>query len=180
MKTTVFLFHPNLDNESVTNKQIADALKAENIEVRDMYQLYPDFNIDVAVEQEVLTQTDRIVLQFPMYWYSSPALLKQWEDMVLTYGWAYGSQGTALHGKELLIIVTPGAEESKYQRNGEYKYTIQELLRPFQVMSNFVGTTFKKPFVIYGTMSLSEQTRKIEVEKLVQYLKLEELPNEED
>ena len=56
-----------------------------------MYDLYPDFKIDVAEEQKHLAAADRIILQFPFYWYSTPALLKQWQDDVLTYGWAFGS-----------------------------------------------------------------------------------------
>ena len=96
MKTTIFLFHPNFANSRV-NKAIAAGLPGD-IEVRDMYALYPDFQIDVAKEQAVMEASDRIVLQAPMYWYSGTPLLKKWEDDVLTYGWAYGSDGNALQG----------------------------------------------------------------------------------
>ena len=86
------------------NAALSSALDgAEDVTVRDMYSLYPDFQINVAEGQQLAAEADRIVLQFPMYWYSSPALLKQWEDAVLTYAWAYGSTGTALHGKDLLV-----------------------------------------------------------------------------
>ena len=84
MKTTVFLFHPNFANSRV-NKALAAGLPGD-IEVRDMYALYPDFQIDVAKEQAVMEESDRIVLQTPMYWYSGTPLLKKWEDDVLTYG----------------------------------------------------------------------------------------------
>ena len=84
MKTTVFLFHPNFANSRV-NKALAAGLPGD-IEVRDMYALYPDFQIDVAKEQVVMEASDRIVLQTPMYWYSVTSLLKKWEDDVLTYG----------------------------------------------------------------------------------------------
>ncbi len=107
MKTIINLFHPNF-KQSRVNKGLADQVKGE-FEVRNLAELYPDFMIDVKKEQQVLEKADRVVLQFPMQWYSSPALLKQWEDQVLTYGWAYGNKGTALHGKELLIAVTVGA-----------------------------------------------------------------------
>lgn len=109
MKTTVFLFHPNFANSRV-NKALAAGLPGD-IEVRDMYALYPDFQIDVAKEQAVMEASDRIVLQTPMYWYSGTPLLKKWEDDVLTYGWAYGSDGNALHGKELLVAITPGGRQ---------------------------------------------------------------------
>ena len=81
MKTTIFLFHPNLKNSTV-NQALAQAAKEAGFEVRDLYSLYPDEKIDVKAEQAALEGTDRIVLQFPMYWYSCPPLLKKWEDLV--------------------------------------------------------------------------------------------------
>lgn len=94
MKTIINLFHPNF-KQSRVNKGLADQVKGE-FEVRNLAELYPDFMIDVKKEQQVLEKADRVVLQFPMQWYSSPALLKQWEDQVLTYGgvWKQGN-GTA-------------------------------------------------------------------------------------
>lgn len=75
--------------------------KQEGVTVHRVYEAYPEEKIDVATEQKLLTEHDRIVLQFPFYWYSSPSLLKQWEDDVLTYGWALGNKGDKLHGREL-------------------------------------------------------------------------------
>lgn len=150
MKTTVLVFHPDLSTSNV-NAKLAEAIKdLADIEVRDMYQLYPDFKIDVAAEQAVLEEADRIVLQFPMYWYSSPALVKQWEDAVLAYGWAHGSTGDKLHGKELLLAVTPGAPTELYGHGNDFKYTVTELLRPFQATSNLIGTDFITPFISTG------------------------------
>ena len=122
-----------------------------------MYGLYPDFRIDVAAEQAVLEACDRIVLQFPMYWYSSPALLKQWEDDVLTYGWAYGPAGTALHGKELALAVSSGSSAENYTHSGSVHYGPHELLRPFQATSGLIGTRFITPFITAGTMGLADE-----------------------
>lgn len=97
MKTLVIVIHPNLET-SVVNKTWMNRLKQEkDITVHDLYGEYPNFIIDVEKEQQLLLDHERIVFQFPMYWYSSPALLKQWEDDVLTHGWAYGTGGTKLH-----------------------------------------------------------------------------------
>lgn len=155
MKTIVLLFHPHRSASRV-NAALAKAAAEAGVEVRDEYALYPDFRIDVAAEQAAITDADRIVWLFPMYWYSSPALLKQWEDDVLTYGWAYGSTGTALAGKELMVAVSPGADAAKYTREGAYTYHVAELLRPFQATSNLISTTFVTPFVTAGAMSLSD------------------------
>ena len=105
--------------------------------MRYLYDLYPDGRIDVVAEQAALTAVDRIVLQFPMYWYSSPALLKQWQDDVLTYGWAYGSTGRALAGKELLVAVSTGADS--YGRGDSY--SVNELLLPFQATADLCHLT---------------------------------------
>lgn len=156
MNTTVLVFHPHFDRSRV-NRALADAAEGvPGVQVRRMYELYPDLRIDVAAEQAVLAAADRIVLQFPMYWYSTPPLLKQWEDDVLTHGWAYGSTGTALHGKELGIAVSPGAPASSYERAGEARYTVHELMRPLQATSALIGTRFLTPFITAGTMDLTE------------------------
>lgn len=101
MKTLVLVFHPNL-TVSRANKHLTEEMeKQAGVTVHRVYEAYPDENIDVAAEQKLLEEHDRIVLQFPFYWYSTPALLRKWEDSVLSYGWAFGSNGDKLHGKEL-------------------------------------------------------------------------------
>ena len=159
--TAVLLFHPHLDASRV-NARLAQAARRAGtperpLEVRDMYGLYPDFRIDVAAEHAVLAACDRIVLQFPMYWYSSPALLKQWEDDVLTYGWASGPVGTALHGKELALAVSSGGAAESYTHSGSVHYGPHELLRPFQATSGLIGTRFITPFITAGTMGLADE-----------------------
>ena len=106
MKTTIFTFHPQLKTGSRINKELATAAAGAGYDVRDMYQLYPNFDIDVKTEQKILEVSDRIVLQFPIYWYQTPALMKQWFDVVFEYGWAYGSTGTALQGKEVMLVAS--------------------------------------------------------------------------
>ncbi|AXQ78845.1 flavodoxin family protein [Streptococcus chenjunshii] len=154
MQTTVFLFHPHR-RESRVNRTLAETVE-KIIPVRYLYDLYPDGKIDVAAEQAVLEKTDRIVLQFPMYWYGAPSLVKEWENQVLQYGWAYGSSGNALHGKELVIAITPGATLADYSHTGSAKYTVTELLRPFQATSHLIGTIYKRPFSVDG-MQLSDE-----------------------
>ncbi|MCH3922054.1 NAD(P)H-dependent oxidoreductase [Limosilactobacillus sp.] len=172
MKTVVLLFHPNY-GQSRANKTLANALDSD-ITVRNMYALYPDGKIDVEAEKKVLEDADRVVLQFPIMWYSSPALLKQWEDDVFEYGWAYGEGGTALHGKELLLAVTPGAHN--YGRNGFVKYTVTELLRPFQATSRLIGMTYLKPFITIGASSISDEDLNSQAKKYNQYLHEDQLP----
>ena len=177
--TTVLVFHPRLTASSRVNARLARAAReaatpGHSVEVRDMYALYPDFRVDVAAEQAVLAAADRIVLQFPMYWYSTPPLLKQWEDDVLAYGWAYGSTGTALHGKELGIAVSPGAPASSYERAGEARYTVHELMRPLQATSALIGTRFLVPFITAGTLTLSDEDLEKQAESYTAWLTSEQ------
>lgn len=128
MKTLVLLFHPDFENSKV-NKQMYDAIAdQENVTIRNMYELYPDFKIDVPTEQKYMEEADRIILQFPIRWYSSPALLKQWEDDIFEAGWAYMG-GHVLDDKEFSVATTFGADG--YEHGGYSHYTPHELLRPF-------------------------------------------------
>lgn len=172
MKTVISLFHPHF-NQSRVNKALIHSLDA-SIEVRNLYEQYPDFKINVDSEQKILANYDRIVLQFPMLWYSTPALLKQWEDDVLTYGWAYGSNGNALHNKELLVAVTVGADN--YGRKGFAKYTIEELLRPLQATSRLIGMKYLQPFKVMGASSITDNQLTTASQNYHDYLMQDNLP----
>lgn len=157
MKTVVLVFHPNLKHSRVNSALAQRVADLPNVTVRYLYDIYPGGNIDVAKEQAVLSQADRIVLQFPMYWYSSPALLKQWQDDVLTYGWAYGSKGKALLGKQLMVAISLGAPESDYQPDGEMGHTVEEFLLPLETMAKYTNMQYVKPFVTGGSLSIDDQ-----------------------
>ena len=170
MKTLVLIFHPNLEQSKVSKLMANKISKQSNIIVRDMYSIYPDGNIDVATEQSLLQQADRIVFQFPMYWYNAPALLRQWEDDVFTHGFAYGSQGGALTGKELVVAISTGAELEEYVRDAHVNYTVTDLLRPFQATSDFTGMTYKKPFMVGNAVMISEEELEKVAEEYASYI----------
>ncbi|WP_236042021.1 NAD(P)H-dependent oxidoreductase [Klebsiella pneumoniae] len=124
MKTTVFVTHPNINQSRVNSALAKGAASLTDVEVRYLYDQYPDGKIDVAAEQAALEKTDRIVLQFPMQWYSTPPLLKQWLDDVLTYGWSHGGETQALRDKQLMLAVSLGGAESAYQPDGAAGHTV--------------------------------------------------------
>lgn len=169
MKTLVLVFHPNLSISRVNRRWAEEMGKQDNVTLHNVYQAYPDEQIDIATEQQLLEQHDRIVLQFPFYWYSSPSLLKKWEDAVLTYGWAFGSEGDKLQGKELLIATTTGVTNEGYSPEGSAQYTIPELLRPFQATSNLIGTRYLTPYVLYGVPQMSDEELEQSVNDYVAY-----------
>lgn len=169
--TLVIVAHPNLTG-SVVNKTLMErVLQDDNITVHDLYAAYPDGQIDTAYEQQLLLNPDRIVFQFPFYWYSSPALLKEWMDVVLLYGWAYGTEGTQLHGKECGLAISTGGPEAAYQAGGYNNYSISELTKPFQATANLTGMRFLPIFTTHGVRILTDGDIRQSSEAFVSYLK---------
>jgi glutathione-regulated potassium-efflux system ancillary protein KefG len=146
--------HPALQKSRVNRRLIAAVQDLESVTINDLYEEYPDFNVNVQREQELLLSNDIIIFQHPFYWYSCPAILKEWEDLVLQYGFAYGAHGTKLNGKWVLTAITTGGSTSAYQRNGYNYFTIRELLAPFEQSVRFCGMVYLPPFVISGTLEL--------------------------
>lgn len=170
MKTLVIVAHPNLEQSKVNKAWMNRLLQEENVTVHNLYAHYPTFDIDVEKEQQQLLEHDRIVLQFPFYWYSSPALLKQWQDVVLKYGFAYGSEGNKLHGKELMLAISSGGPAQAYQAGGYNHYSMSELTRPFQATANLCGMHFLPSFLLQGMMTLNEERLKESTEALAAYV----------
>ena len=159
-KTAVLVFHPHMEASRINARLMREAMghEDEGILVRDEYAALRSGQIDIPDEQAFVKGCDRLVWQFPMYWYSCPPLLKEWEDLVLTYGWAYGTHGDALKGKELMLAVSVGSAGENYHHEGEFGYTVDELLAPFKATSNLIGTVYRKPFILTGVSSgMSDQ-----------------------
>lgn len=138
--------HPNLD-ESWTNKVILQQLEhhIDSIDIRRLDALYPDYHIDIAAEQHALLDADIIVLQYPYYWYSVPALLKKWIDDVFAFNFAYGPQGDKLKNKHFILSFTVGGPEESYTPLGYNHFSIEELARPLQQTCYLAGMVFHKP-----------------------------------
>jgi glutathione-regulated potassium-efflux system ancillary protein KefG len=147
----VLFAHPALEKSRV-NQVMARAIQdLDGVTFRDLYEDYPEFDIDVRREQETLEAHDIVVLQHPFFWYSTPAILKQWQDLVLEHGWAYGRSGTALHGKQVLSVITTGGREVAYQKDGYNRFTMRELLAPIEQTAHLCGMEYLPPFVVHGT-----------------------------
>lgn len=151
-KTLVILIHPNLEG-SVINKRWMEALKKypDQYVLHDLHRLYPDEKIDINREQKLLEAYDKIIFQFPFYWFNCPPLFKKWLDEVLTYGWAYGSGSPyKLAGKQIMLAITAGINEEDYRSSGRYKYTLEQLTAPFELTFNYVKADYKSFFAFYG------------------------------
>src|SRR5262249_12225989 len=113
MRRVLLLFaHPVLERSPVNLRLLAEAREVTGVTIHDLYEAYPTLSIDVRREQRLLLDHDVIVFQHPFYWYSTPAILKEWQDLVLEHGWAYGHGGTQLRGKITLNAITTGRPET--------------------------------------------------------------------
>jgi glutathione-regulated potassium-efflux system ancillary protein KefG len=150
----VLFAHPAVARSRVNLRLLEAARSVPGVTVNDLYERYPDFDIDVAREQELLAAHHVIVMQHPFYWYSTPSILKEWQDLVLEHGWAYGRDGRALVGKVMLNALTAGGPEGAYQPEGANRSTIRELLAPLEQTARLCGMRYLAPFVVFGTHRL--------------------------
>ncbi len=148
--------HPALERSRANQKMMQAAREVAGLTLHDLYEVYPAFTIDVRAEQKRLMQHQIIGLQFPMYWYSTPALLKEWIDLVWLHGFAYGIGGTALEGKRLFVACTTGGRAEYYGPDGQNRYTMEEFLRPLEQTARLCGMEWEKPFVLHASGAKTE------------------------
>lgn len=150
--------HPALERSRV-NRELAEAIRhLPGVTFNDLYEEYPDFDIDIAREQQLLVEHPMIIFQQPFYWYSTPALVKQWEELVLEHGWAYGSEGHALEGKKVLCVITTGGREEAYRAGGHNRYTMDQFLRPSEQTFKLCRMEWLPPFIVHGTHGMRRET----------------------
>ena len=162
--------HPRAD-DSVVQKAMRQSLAGmEGIHRRDLYALYPNFDIDVQAEQRALQQAHILVIQCPMYWYSTPAIVKEWIDLVLEYGWAYGPGGHALAGKFFTFALSTAGSQEGYSPGGHHLAEVGEFLLPFRQTAVTCGMRWLEPFVIYQGRKLTPVQLDVAVKAYRQHL----------
>lgn len=158
MKKILILFaHPAFHKSKINKKLIQGLDQIEGITVNHLYENYPDFFIHVKKEQKLLLEHDIIVWHHPFYWYSAPAIIKEWMDLVLEHGFAYGKTGKALNGKKVFSTITTGGQKKVYCIDGKNHYTINQFLYPFHQSANLCEMEYLPPFVVHGSHTLSEE-----------------------
>ena len=161
-KTLILLFHPDLAHSKANAALAAAAAKLPAVELVDMQAIYPhgiDLSKDGEREARRLLECDRIVLQFPILWYSTPPLLKAWQDAVLTrmFYIAYESEGRMLEGTPLMVAATAGNIPDAYRTGGRNMFTMNALLAPLQATAHRCGLPWAEPFVLYQADKLSAE-----------------------
>jgi glutathione-regulated potassium-efflux system ancillary protein KefG len=159
------LAHPALER-SRANRALVKAVKGlAGVTFHDLYETYPDFAIDIEAEQEKLLAHDVIALQFPLYWYSTPALLKEWFDLVWLHGFAYGIDGNALAGKRLFAACTTGGAAKAYHAHGYNRFSMDDFLRPLEQTAYLCGMVWETPFVVHGAALKNDEDLKEEAQR---------------
>ena len=156
-KTLIISGHPDFSN-SFANKIIWEELPKHlpDAQYFRLDQAYPDFKIDVAAEQQRLMDADTIVLQFPLFWYGVPALMKKWIEDVFVHGFSHGSTGDKVRGKKLVLSFTSGAPEEMYREGGLQNYEIEAFLPALKQFANLCGMQWGG-FVYSGGLSYASR-----------------------
>lgn len=172
MKKVLINFAHPARRRSTMNNALRKAVEGlDHVTINDLYSNYPDYLIDVPKEQQLCEEHDIIIFQHPFYWYSTPAIMKEWLDLVLQHGWAYGSSATTLHGKLFLQALTAGGEEETYHEDGYNKSTIRELTSPYRATANLCGMEWIPPFAIFGIhRGISKETAQQHGEEYRKYI----------
>jgi len=148
----IILAHPAFA-KSYANKTIIEEIKNSEmaIEIRNIHELYPDYQINVKAEQEALLRHKTIVFQYPFYWYSMPAILKHWFDVVFEHQFAYGSKGDKLKGRNFLPSFTVGSSQSSYTALGFQHFRVYEFCKHLEQTAYHTQMNYIDPVYFYGT-----------------------------
>jgi glutathione-regulated potassium-efflux system ancillary protein KefG len=156
-KVLIIFAHPRFEDSRANAALIENIPASEHVTFHDLYENFPDFNIDINLEKILLASHDVVIWHHPFYWYSAPPLLKQWIDLVLEFGWAYGPHGDVLQGKIIFNAITSGGKREVYQSAGYNRYTVREFLVPFEQTAVLCGMKYLPPFAVQGTHRLSKE-----------------------
>ncbi|WP_111494238.1 NAD(P)H-dependent oxidoreductase [Marinobacter bohaiensis] len=172
-KTLVLAFHPDIARSRANAGLLSAIHGIDGVEIVDVQRIYPGGDIDTDVEVNRLLAADRLVLQYPMQWYATPAILQAWLDAVLTHMFyiSYESEGRRLQGLPVMISVTAGNTPEAYRKNGRNMFTMLELLAPLRAMAHRCGLAWSSPFIVYRANGLSPRELKHEGSRYAQQLK---------
>ncbi|KAA6440940.1 NAD(P)H oxidoreductase [Dyadobacter flavalbus] len=150
--------HPTLSKSNVQKVLEKYCKNVKGVTFNDLYEYYPDLYIDVKREQKRMLEHDIIIFQHPFYWYSSPPILKQWQDLVLEYNWAYGPEGNKLAGKKIFNAVSCGGGRDAYKETGYNRFSVSQFLLPFNQTAHLCKMEYLPPFVVHETYTMTPES----------------------
>ena len=170
MKPLVLFAHPAARHSRTNRLMFGAARQISGVTAVDLYSEYPRFDIDIDKEQSRLVAHDVVIFQFPLFWYSAPSIVKEWQDLVLEHGFAYGEHGRMLEGKPWLCALTAGTSEEAYTFGGRHHQPLRQLLSPMEATANLCRMPFVPPYVLFSSLSGDESARQAHVDGYVRLL----------
>ena len=157
----VLYAHP-APQRSPVNRRLAEAARTiPGVAVQDLYELYPDFDIDADHERSLLAAAHLVVFLHPIRWYGMPSMLKEWMDVVLRPGWAYGGDAAAggahaLYGKGCWLVTTTGSGAEAFQAGALHGHPFDAFLLPIRQAASLCGMDWLAPLVLHGAADAPE------------------------
>ena len=155
----VYYAHPGHRHSQVNRKMARAAREIDGITFVDLYAEYPRHGIDIDKEQYRLLDHDVILFQFPFFWYSTPSLIKEWQDLVLEHGFAYGHGGDRLQGKRMMLAITAAGPKDAYSEDGYQHFPIRTFLTPLEQTANLCKMVFTPPYVLFASLRAPKEDR---------------------
>jgi glutathione-regulated potassium-efflux system ancillary protein KefF len=154
--TLVVVAHPT-PRRSAVHRRLAEAARATpGVLVRDLYETYPDFDVDAERERHLLQSAHLVVFLHPFRWYGMPSLMKEWMEVTLVPGWAYGDGPCALRGKTLWLVTTTGSGPGAYGPGGLHGRPFPDFLAPYEQTAALCGMAWRAPLVLHGAAHADE------------------------
>ncbi len=150
----VYYAHPGHKHSHVNRYMAREAAAVDGITYVDLYHDYPRYDINVEVEQQRLLDHEVILFQFPMFWYSTPSIVKEWQDLVLEHGFAYGADGDKLAGKRLQLAITAAGPDDAYTEQGYQHFPMRTFLTPLEQTARLCSMGFPAPYVLYAALKV--------------------------
>jgi glutathione-regulated potassium-efflux system ancillary protein KefF len=165
-KTLLLYAHPNAHSSRANRRLVSELKSLPNLTVHSLYEQYPEFYIDVAAEQRLLREHQLIIWQHPLYWYSMPPLMKLWIDQVLAFDFAYGPEGKALHGKQLMLSLTVGGAKGAYRPGEAHGHPLSTYLAPYEQTARFCGMDWQPPKIFYEALGADDASLEAHADEL--------------
>lgn len=160
-KTIIFIAHPEVDSSNTQQFLIESGRQISQVDYVDLYQEWEEngSSFDVQTEQARLVEYQRIIFQFPLYWYQAPSILKEWIDQIFMVDQGLPTFTQRMAGKELGIVVTADVKASHYQAGGKVGWSLSEILTPYQALARYFNMVFLPIFPIHQFALLQESDK---------------------
>lgn len=146
--TTLLLFAHTFWEDSKANRALLESAKnLQGLEIHNLSTAYKSASIDVDSEIARLERASRIFFQFPLLWFSTPSVMKEWQDRVLTHILP-GEKPDLLRDKSFGVITTAAGDRASY--DGHHGYTLDSLLSPLHASFGYLGCEIVEPFCIFS------------------------------